>query len=279
MKNSKEMADAVFRIRDACLERQAKRKRLVRRIAAAGSAVCMLGLVLVGIRYVHPAQQPLPNTILATEPSSHATQPQEPAGETAAAMTAAPTETQALTEGTAAETAVETEGETAAATEPPAEVSSQEQQDPTEPPATSQTEPGKQPEPTEPPMEDLPPQTSTGANSAQETVQAATSGNTQVEPTPYVQELDLPPTEPGAFPSERLFRRAELGDPPMTYGTTEKPVEPDLIREELGEVKLFSETQEITGKAFRIEGYDPGEAIAVQFEGMTEYYFYLTDTQ
>ena len=89
MKNSKEMADAVFRIRDACLERQAKRKRLVRRIAAAGSAVCMLGLVLVGIRYVHPAQQPLPNTILATEPSSHATQPQEPAGETAAAMTGA----------------------------------------------------------------------------------------------------------------------------------------------------------------------------------------------
>ena len=283
MKNSKEMADAVFRIRDACLERQAKRNRLVRRIAAAGSAVCMLGLVVIGIRYGHPAQKPLPNTIRTTETAALTEHLSEPQPEETAPSTEAPilTHTTPLPLETAGETAADTAEETSAESEQPTEAVDASQQDPTEPPADSQTDSGRQPEPTEQaalptdPMES--PQIPTPAPTAApaSSTQDATTDNTQVEPqeTAY----DAPPQEdsPPAF----LFRRAELGDPPMTYGTTEKPVEPELIREELGEVKLFSETQEITGKAFRIEGFAPEEAIAVQFIENEGYYFYVIARQ
>ncbi|MBR3631138.1 MAG: hypothetical protein IKN55_11810 [Oscillospiraceae bacterium] len=269
MKNSKEMADAVFRIRDACLEQQRRRKRIAGRIAAAGSAVCMLALVFIGIRYVQPAREPLPNTIRTTEaaPTEH---------DTAMRMTEAAVQTESASQAAASQaeaSAVETEPETHAATEATDALSAL-QQDPTEPPDAPQEVSGHQPEPTAAPAqpETLPtepiqqaPTTAQGSD-----VQEASAG-------PH-NEQDCPPdTEANAFSNERMFRRAELGEPPVIYQTAEKPVEPEFIREELGEVKLFGDTQEFTGKAFRIEGYPPEEAIAVQFEENGGYYFYTID--
>ena len=280
MKNSKEMADAVFRIRDACLEQQRRRKRIAGRIAAAGSAVCMLALVFIGIRYVQPAREPLPNTLLTTETAALTEQRSELQPEETAPETEAPilTHITPLQIETAGETSAETAAETSAESGQPADEQEASQQDPTEPPAAPQDGSGHQPEPTdvpaqsdplptEPIQQDPPPTTAQGSD-----VQAASAG-------PHNEEDRPPDTEPGFFPYELIFRRAELGETPVIYQTAEKPVEPELIREELGEVKLFGDVQEYTGKAFRIEGYPPEEAIAVQFEENGGYYFYTIDMQ
>ena len=67
MKNSKEMADSVFRIRDTYLEKQRIRKIKLKKAAYVGSSVCMLGLLLAGIHFMLPATQQLPD-ITASDP-------------------------------------------------------------------------------------------------------------------------------------------------------------------------------------------------------------------
>ena len=52
MKNSKEMADSVFMIRDAYLEKQRIRKVKLKKAAYIGSSVCMFGLILAGIHFI-----------------------------------------------------------------------------------------------------------------------------------------------------------------------------------------------------------------------------------
>lgn len=52
MKNSKEMADSVFRIRNAYLEKQRIRKFKLKKAAYIGSSVCMFGLIFAGIYFI-----------------------------------------------------------------------------------------------------------------------------------------------------------------------------------------------------------------------------------
>lgn len=60
MKNSKEMADSVFKIRDAYLEKQRKRMRRLKKAAYIGSSVCMFALILIGINFTVPGKQQIP---------------------------------------------------------------------------------------------------------------------------------------------------------------------------------------------------------------------------
>lgn len=70
MKNSKEMADSVFKIRDEYLEKQRKRKRKLKKAAYIGSSVCMFGLILVGIHFTVPNKHQIP-TITVPESTNH----------------------------------------------------------------------------------------------------------------------------------------------------------------------------------------------------------------
>lgn len=70
MKNSKEMADSVFRIRDTYLEKQRKRKIRLKKAAYIGSSVCMLGLIVAGINFMFPNIQQLPD-ITASDSSEN----------------------------------------------------------------------------------------------------------------------------------------------------------------------------------------------------------------
>ena len=54
MKNSKEMADAVFRIRDAYAEKKNKRKLIIKRTAFVCSTACMFGLIFGAIKLIAP---------------------------------------------------------------------------------------------------------------------------------------------------------------------------------------------------------------------------------
>lgn len=72
MKNSKEMADAVFRIRDAYAEKKNKRKLIIKRTALVCSTACMFGLIFGAIKLSAP-KKPHPvdsGIIVETETSS-----------------------------------------------------------------------------------------------------------------------------------------------------------------------------------------------------------------
>lgn len=57
MKNSKEMADSVFRIRDAYIEKRNKRRLIIKRTALISSTACMLALTIAGINLAKPGRQ------------------------------------------------------------------------------------------------------------------------------------------------------------------------------------------------------------------------------
>lgn len=58
MKSSKEMADSVFRIRDAYIEKRNKRRLYIKRTAFVTSTACMFVLVFVGIKLTMPECPP-----------------------------------------------------------------------------------------------------------------------------------------------------------------------------------------------------------------------------
>lgn len=72
MKSSKEMADAVFRIRDAYAEKKNKRKIIIKRTALVCSTACMFGLIFAALKLTSP-EKPHPvdsGIIVETETAS-----------------------------------------------------------------------------------------------------------------------------------------------------------------------------------------------------------------
>jgi hypothetical protein len=114
MKSSKEMADSVFRIRDAYIEKRNKRRLYIKRTAFVASTACMFVLVIVGIKLTMPERPPqVPDigvigtsdsvgsdiaatTVRASSPAS--TTPVQTAGTAAETVTA--TQTQAASSET-----------------------------------------------------------------------------------------------------------------------------------------------------------------------------------
>lgn len=114
MKSSKEMADSVFRIRDAYIEKRNKRRLYIKRTAFVASTACMFVLVFVGIKLTMPERPPqVPDidvigtsdsagsdiaatTVMASSPAS--TAPVQTAGTAAETVTA--TQTQAASSET-----------------------------------------------------------------------------------------------------------------------------------------------------------------------------------
>jgi len=110
MKSSKEMADSVFRIRDAYIEKRNKRRLYIKRTAFVASTACMFVLVFVGIKLTMPERPPqVPDIdVIGTSDS---------AGSDIAAttvMTSSPASTAPVqTAGTAAETVTATQTQAA----------------------------------------------------------------------------------------------------------------------------------------------------------------------
>ena len=114
MKSSKEMADSVFRIRDAYIEKRNKRRLYIKRTAFVASTACMFVLVFVGIKLTMPERPPqVPDigvigtsdsagsdiaatTVMASSPAS--TAPVQTAGTATETVTA--TQTQAASSET-----------------------------------------------------------------------------------------------------------------------------------------------------------------------------------
>lgn len=84
MKNSKEMADSVFMIRDAFLEKQRIRKVKLKKAAYIGSSVCMFGLVLAGIQFIISDRQQISDITVTdvSESTSFSGEPESGTNET-----------------------------------------------------------------------------------------------------------------------------------------------------------------------------------------------------
>lgn len=91
MKNSKEMADSVFKIRDAYLEKQRKRIRMLKKAAYIGSSVCMFGLILIGINFTVPSKQQIP-TLTVPDSTSHSDASESETGDTNKVKVTMPTD-------------------------------------------------------------------------------------------------------------------------------------------------------------------------------------------
>ncbi len=133
MKNSKEMADAVFRIRDACIEKRNKRRIIIKRAALVCSTACMFALVFAGIKIASPerphgtgitvieATEGTSVTVRATEAKVTTLRTAATAAAESAVTAAAQTAEAPVTSVTEAATAPVTETATAETTAAPAE--------------------------------------------------------------------------------------------------------------------------------------------------------------
>lgn len=127
MKSSKEMADSVFRIRDAYIEKRNKRRLYIKRTAFVASTACMFVLVFVGIKLTMPERPPqVPDidvigtsdsagsdiaatTVMASSPAS--TTPVQTAGTATVTVTATQTQAASSETRTVASTSTATSDE------------------------------------------------------------------------------------------------------------------------------------------------------------------------
>ena len=114
MKSSKEMADSVFRIRDAYIEKRNKRRLYIKRTAFVTSTACMFVLVFVGIKLTMPERPPQEPDIgvIGTSDSTVGSA----VGTTAVKTVSAASTTSVQTTGIAAETVTSTQTQTSTLT-------------------------------------------------------------------------------------------------------------------------------------------------------------------
>ena len=78
MKSSKEMADSVFQIRDAYLEKKRKRNNRIKKASYIGSMFCLFGVILFGVHYMKPENNQIPMmTIPEVSSSTESTAPSD----------------------------------------------------------------------------------------------------------------------------------------------------------------------------------------------------------
>ena len=128
MKSSKEMADSVFQIRDAYIEKRNKRRLYIKRTAFVTSTACMFVLVFVGIKLTMPERPPQEpdigmidtsdstvgsavGTTTVKTVSAASTAPVQTTGTPTETVTATQTQTASSETGTAASTTTATSDE------------------------------------------------------------------------------------------------------------------------------------------------------------------------
>ena len=303
MKNSKEMADAVFRIRDACLEQKRRRIRIVRRISAVGGAACLCGLLITAGIHFAPVREPLPGippetAATGTQTTAPTTIVTETTAQTAASVktqTSIPETTGAVTSSSKTESATlpETTQAPAIVTQlntSSASVSSfskTERSSETATPATYRTETViRPPVTTSPPAEhDTPAETGTLYTTVKESASV-----TELETIPespiqsYIPETEAPtegfpkpiesgvPTNPGSLPGFRL-ETADANGREYVYNGVCSP-SPE------GWVPYILHSAEYSAKAMSILESDASEALGSYYclkpadpDGM---YFYIS---
>ena len=283
MKTSKEMADSVFKIRDAYEEKQRKKRIIRRKAIYAVSTACMFGAIFVGIKYSSSMKHSIPE--VAVEDTSEDTESTEDIHQTTNVTESGSTSsiysntesTNESNNNTVTEVssnkpteAAETDIDKASTTE--ADIN---EGDPDEP-AQRQTEPiSVQTEPiiTETKISEITEPVSSGET----VVQNATSpsgGDSQITDP---QSIDWE-----TLPIEKKYLKAVLYSN-IIYLSADKEVPLDILGDYLSEAQMKGYDGEVEhsciAKAYRIKDYSDSEVIAIKFDDIDKYYFYMFCTE
>lgn len=267
MKNSKEMADSVFAIRDAYTEKRNKRKKIIKKTAFAGSTVCMFVLIFAGIKQSMPEkpQTPDKSVIVETAESTVSAETSINSREkhTSSAKTTAVTSVNTTSETKSGTQTVSTSKAVETTVTAPAE----EENESTAEPAQEQTEaPTSLETVTEP---------DNTANTVTETVNNTQTANFYAED----EESDNNNFAHVAEESLSLCQKystVEIGSPAIEYTSSDKTVPADMLGELLciTDIPDTENMHNYSAEIYLITGYKQNEAIAVKFKGEDEYYFY-----
>ncbi len=266
MKNSKEMADSVFAIRDAYTKKRNKRKKIIKKTAFAGSTVCMFVLIFAGIKQSMPEKPQTPDksvivdnteSTVSAETSINSREKHTSSAKTTAVTSVNTTsETKSGTQTVLTSKAVET-----TVTDPAEEneYTSESAQEETEAPASLETV-------TEP---------DNTANTVTETVNNTQTANF------YAKDEESDNDNFAHVAEESLslcqkYSTVEIGSPAIEYTSSDKTVPADILGELLciTDIPDTENMHNYSAEIYLITGYKQNEAIAVKFEGEDEYYFY-----
>lgn len=283
MKTSKEMADSVFKIRDAYEEKQRKKRIIRRKAIYAVSTACMFGAIFIGIKYSSSMKHIVPE--IAVIDSSEDTEPTEDTHQTNKVTESASTSSIHLnTESTKeSKNNTVTEASTNNMTEaaetdidiPTTTNSDINESDPDEPIHTDSDPVSVHTEPviTEPKVSETTAQTSSGET----VVQNATTPSGDDPPITDPQSIEWE-----SLPIEKKYLEAAL-DNNNIYLSAEKEVPLDMIGDYLTEAQMKGYEGEIEhlcqAKAYMIKDYPDNEAIAIRFDDNDKYYFYRFSTE
>ena len=263
MKNSKEMADSVFAIRDAYTEKRNKRKKIIKKTAFAGSTVCMFVLIFAGIKQFMPEkpQTPDKSVIVETAESTVSTETSINSREkhTSSAKTTAVTSVNTTSETKSGTQTVSTSKAVETTVTAPTEEENEPAPEETEAPASLETV-------TEP---------DNAANTVTETVKNTQTANF------YAKDEESDNDNFAHVAEESLslcqkYSTVEIGSPAIEYTSSDKTVPADILGELLciTDIPDTENMHNYSAEIYLITGYKQNEAIAVKFEGEDEYYFY-----
>lgn len=287
MKTSKEMADSVFKIRDAYEEKQRKKRIIRRKAIYAVSTACMFGAIFVGIKYSSSMKHSIPEVAVVdtsedTESTEdiHQTTNVTESGSTSSIYSntdstngnnnSTVTEASSNKPTEAAETDIDNSSTT---------VTDINESNPDDP-AQRQTEPiSVQTEPiiTETKISEITEFVSSGDT----VVQNATTPSG--DDSPIVGPEAIPSsTDWDSLPMEKKYLEAML-DSNVIYLYAEKELSSDMLGDFIAEVQMKGYDGEIEhlckAKAYSIKNYSDNEAIAIKFDDVDRYYFYRFSTE
>lgn len=286
MKTSKEMADSVFKIRDAYEEKQRKKRIIRRKAIYAVSTACMFGAILVGIKY-SSMKHSIPE--IAVVDTSEDTETIEDTHQTTKVTELASTSSiysnTESTKGNNNDTVTEVSSNiTIETAETDIDISTATEtdtikSDPDES-THNQTEPiVLQTEPiiTETKVSEITKPVSSGDTVVQNAATPSGDDSSIVGP-----EVIPATTDWDSLSIEKKYLEAIL-DSNIIYLSAEKEFPSDMLDDFIAEVQMKGYDGEIEhnciAKAYKIKDYSDNEAIAIKFDGSDKYYFYRFSTE
>lgn len=283
MKTSKEMADSVFKIRDAYEEKQRKKKIIRRKAVYVVSTACMFGAIFIGIKYTSSMKHSIPE--VAVVDTTDATESIEDTHQTTKVTGTVSTDSKYInTESTKdSKNNTVTEASTNKPTEaietgidtPTATEFDINESNPDEPIHTDSEPVSVHTESviTEPKVSETTPQIPSGET----VVQNATSPSGGDSPITDPQSIDWE-----TLPIEKKYLKAVL-DSNIIYLSVDKEVPLDILGDYLSEAQMKGYDGEnehsCIAKAYRIKDYSDNEVIAIKFDDIDKYYFYMFSTE
>ncbi|MBP7185512.1 MAG: hypothetical protein KBA55_01850 [Ruminococcus sp.] len=294
MKTSKEMADSVFQIRDALIDKRKKRIILARKAVTIAAAACVTVGGFLGVRHIAPERNKRPDISLAEDTSvseitttSHKSNTVTTVTKTVSEKSERTTESKTytsirenatVTSAVTTETAEENDG---ADTEVSAERTDDTNDVRTRPAATSQTRNAVTEATKTTAVVTLATTSETGSHN--DTSEQSVTGASHDHPSTNETQVNVMPASVSweDLPVEKQYTEAVIED--RKYTSAEKEVPEDMLGDYIDEIEMTGYDNETEhnckAKAYRLKDCPESEAIAIRFEDSDKYYFYVIEKE